>query len=54
MAEKTKVTTFNWASFLQIAMEILAMILASLPAQPISAGGKKKDQPTTSEKSDAA
>lgn len=54
MAEKSKVSTFNWAALLQIAMQILAMILATLPAQPTTAGGKKKNQPTTSPKSDAA
>ena len=54
MSDKSKVGTFNWAAFLQIAMQILAMILATLPAQPTTAGGKKKNQPTTSPKSDAA
>jgi hypothetical protein len=54
MGEKSKVGAFNWAAFLQIAMQILAMILAILPAQPTAAGGKKKNQPTTSAKSDAA
>ena len=54
MSEKSKVGTFDWAAFLQIAMQILAMILATLPAQPTTAGGKKKNQPTTSPKSDAA
>ena len=54
MADKSKVFTFNWASFLQIAMQILATILATLPAQPTTAGGKKKNQPTSSAKSDAA
>ena len=65
MAGKSSGGSFNWAAFLQIAMQILAMILASLPATPASdegklrrkppaSRGKSKNQSTTSPKSDAA
>ena len=54
MASKSKVTTINWSNVLSILIVILQAIAASLATPPAVKRPGKKNQPTTSAKSDAA